>query len=73
MVVMPTFNEAENIGFMIDELVGKEFPKIKADMHLLVVDANSPDGTAKIVEEKMKNFNNLHLLKKKRKVWAPIM
>jgi dolichol-phosphate mannosyltransferase len=66
VVVMPTFNEAENIGFMIDELVGKEFPKIKADMHLLVVDANSPDGTAKIVEEKMKNFNNLHLLKKEK-------
>lgn len=66
VIVMPTFNEAENIGFMIDELLGKEFPKIRADMHLLVVDANSPDGTAKIVEEKMKNFKNLHLLKKEK-------
>lgn len=52
VIVMPTFNEAENIGFMVDELLEKEFPKINADMHLLVVDANSPDGTAKIVEEK---------------------
>jgi len=66
VIVMPTFNEAENIGWMIDELFVKEFPKIKADMHLLVVDANSPDGTAKIVEEKMKKFANLHLLKKEK-------
>ena len=66
VIVMPTFNEAENIGLMIDELLLKEFPKIKADMHLLVVDANSPDGTAKIVEEKMKKFANLHLLKKEK-------
>jgi dolichol-phosphate mannosyltransferase len=65
-IVMPTFNEAKNIGWMIDELFVKEFPKIKADMHLLVVDANSPDGTAKIVEEKMKKFANLHLLKKEK-------
>lgn len=66
VIVIPTFNEAENIGWMIDELLVKEFPKIKADMHLLVVDANSPDGTAKIVEEKMKKFANLHLLKKEK-------
>ena len=66
VIVMPTFNEAENIGAMIDKLLGEEFPKIGADMHLLVVDANSPDGTARIVEEKMKNFKNLHLLKKEK-------
>ncbi len=66
VIVMPTFNEAENIGFMIEELLGKEFPKINADMHLLVVDANSPDGTAKIVEGKMKRYKNLHLLSKKK-------
>jgi len=66
VIVMPTFNEVKNIGWMIDELFVKEFPKIKADMHLLVVDANSPDGTAKIVEEKMKKFANLHLLKKEK-------
>ena len=63
VIVMPTFNEADNIGKMIDELVGAEFPKIeKADMQLLVVDGNSPDGTGKIVEEKMKKFDRVHLL-----------
>lgn len=64
---MPTFKEAENIGRMIDELVGKEFPKIKeADMHLLVVDANSPDGTGDVVKEKMKKFDKVHLLSKEK-------
>src|SRR3990167_8402224 len=65
VIVMPTFNEAENIGPMIDELVGIEFPKITgADMHLLVVDASSPDGTSDIVEQKIKKFSSVHLLKK---------
>jgi len=64
---MPAFNEAENIAPMIEELCGKEFPKIKgAEMHLLVVDANSPDGTGKIVKEKQDKYENLHLLQKEK-------
>lgn len=67
VVIIPTYNEAENIGRMIDELVGREFPKIeKVDMHLLVVDDSSPDGTGKIVKQKMKKFENLHLLPGKK-------
>ncbi len=65
VIVMPAFNEAENIGRMVDQLLGEEFPKIKnAEMHLLVVDGNSPDGTGKIVADKKHNFKNLHLLSK---------
>jgi len=60
---MPSYNEAENITRMIEELFTKEFPQIKdAEMHLLVVDDNSPDGTGKIVKEAMKKHENLHLL-----------
>lgn len=67
VIVMPAFNERENIGWMIDELVGKEFPKIKgAEMHLLVVDANSPDGTGEVVKEKMEKYPNVHLLQKEK-------
>jgi dolichol-phosphate mannosyltransferase len=67
VIVMPTFNEADNIGKMVDELVGKEFPKIQgAEMHLLVVDASSPDGTGKIVNQKMKEHDHLHLLSKEK-------
>lgn len=63
VIIMPTYNEAENIGLMIDTLFEKEFPKIKnANMHLLIVDDNSPDGTGDIVKKKMKQHKNLHLL-----------
>jgi len=62
VIVMPAYNEAENITRMIDELVDREFPKIEgAEMHLLVVDGNSPDGTGKIVERAAKTRKNLHL------------
>lgn len=65
VIVMPAFNERENIDWIIDELAGKEFPKIKgAEMHLLVVDANSPDGTGEVVREKMKKYPNVHILQK---------
>lgn len=64
VIVMPSYNEAENVGRMIPELFEKEFPQISgAEMHLLIVDDNSPDGTGKIVEEGMKKYPNLHLLK----------
>jgi dolichol-phosphate mannosyltransferase len=67
IIVMPSYNEVRNIGWMVDELVGREFPKIKgAEMHLLVVDANSPDGTGKIVKEKLSKYENLHLLSKEK-------
>ena len=75
VIVMPSYNEAENIGRMIDELVDKEFPKISsAEMHLLVVDDNSPDGTGDVVKRAMKSRQNLHLLQgmKKGLGWAYI-
>ena len=63
VIIMPTYNEAKNIGRMIDELFNKEFPKIKkAEMHLLVVDDNSPDGTGKVVEKATQQHENLHLV-----------
>lgn len=59
---MVTYNEAKNIGRMIDVLVGEEFPQIKDhEMMLLVIDDYSPDGTGKIVREKMKMFKNVYI------------
>ena len=49
-VIMPTYNEAANIGKMIETLFETIFPAIgHADMHLVVVDDTSPDGTGAIV------------------------
>ncbi len=63
---MPTYKEAENISKMIPALFDNEFPKINADMHLLVVNdltsEGKDDGTGDIVRREMKKYKNLHLL-----------
>jgi dolichol-phosphate mannosyltransferase len=62
VIIIPTYNEKENIGRMIDVLESEIFPKIKtAQMEILVVDDKSPDGTAEIVQDKMKSFKNVTL------------
>ena len=48
VIVLPTYNERENIGLLIDELQ-IVFKSIKHQVNVLVVDDNSPDGTAAIV------------------------
>lgn len=49
-IVMPTYNEAENIKEMIPQLL-KIFDEHKIDGRILIVDDSSPDGTADIVEQ----------------------
>ncbi|MFZ5933155.1 MAG: glycosyltransferase [Patescibacteria group bacterium] len=67
VIVMPAYNEAENIGRMITELFEKEFPQIKdAEMHLLIVDDYSPDGTGDVVKKYQAKYQNLHLLQKEK-------
>ena len=46
MVVIPTYNEADNIEAMAEALFALDIP----DLHLLVVDDASPDGTGEIAE-----------------------
>lgn len=62
VIVMPTFNEVENIGRMLDVLVKNELKKINHEVEILVVDSRSPDGTAGVVREKMKRYRQVHLL-----------
>lgn len=62
VICVPTYNEAENVGRMIDVLIKDIFPKIpNHKMSLLIFDDTSPDGTWKIVQEKMKKYKNLFL------------
>jgi dolichol-phosphate mannosyltransferase len=62
VVVMPAWNEAENIKKMIDALFDQVFPKIDAEMHLLVVDNNSTDGMTKVVEDEVKKRKKLYIV-----------
>jgi len=66
IIVIPTYNEAENIEKLIKKIFSLEIP----DLEILVVDDNSPDKTAKIVEDLKSSFFNLqlHLLKREGKL-----
>ena len=48
IVIIPTYNEVDNIGPIIEE-VWKHSP----DLNILVVDDNSKDGTSAVVKRKM--------------------
>lgn len=48
-IIIPTYNEAENIIPLITEL----FRVLPHDIRILVVDDNSPDGTADLVKDYM--------------------
>ena len=70
VIIIPTYNEADNIGKMIEYLNTKTFVDIKAkknnlsqdwQMKILVVDGNSPDGTGKIVDKLSKKYSNTFL------------
>lgn len=47
-IVIPTYNEAENIPVMTAELFTLE---LKDDLHLLIVDDASPDGTGQVAKK----------------------
>lgn len=46
LVVIPTYNEIENVRLIIDAVLS-----LDVEAHVLVVDDNSPDGTARAVQE----------------------
>ena len=62
LVVIPTYNEIENIEDMINELFSL-YPEIS----ILVVDDSSPDGTAQKVKQLMENNPNLFILEQSEK------
>ncbi|MGQ9621049.1 MAG: polyprenol monophosphomannose synthase [Bacteroidales bacterium] len=63
LVIIPTYNERENIEALISAISSLD---IKFD--ILIVDDNSPDGTATAVKQLRQTFNNLHLIQKPGKM-----
>ena len=61
-IVIPTYNEAENIEPLIKQIL-----ELHPDFNIIVVDDNSPDGTGKIADalaEKDTRISVIHRLKK---------
>ena len=61
LVVIPTYNEKENIVKLISEI-------LKLKLSILIVDDNSPDQTADTVNNFFKNNKNVNVLKRKQKL-----
>jgi len=62
LIIVPTYNERENIELLI--------PAVRAvvpGVSMLVVDDNSPDGTAAYVKECARTTPGVHLLERPRK------
>ncbi|PHN05230.1 polyprenol monophosphomannose synthase [Flavilitoribacter nigricans] len=64
LVIIPTYNERENIVRMIRTVMGLE-----KDFHLLIVDDGSPDGTADLVKGLQQEFpDSLHIVERSGKL-----
>ena len=57
-VMIPTYNERENIENLIGEILNLKI----SDLHVVVVDDNSPDGTSEIVKNLSKEHPEVELL-----------
>lgn len=63
LVIIPTYNEIENIEAILRAVFSQD--KL---FHVLVIDDNSPDGTAEKVKSLQKEYSNqLHLLQRNKK------
>lgn len=68
VVILPTYNEKINIEKLIPLLIQEIFPRVKNhQMSILVVDDNSPDKTADVVQDFMKKWKNIELLQGTKK------
>lgn len=68
VIIVPTYNEKENIAKLIPLLEEEVLPKIKQhSTQILVVDDTSPDGTADVVKKLMNKWKNIELLTGEKK------
>ena len=63
LVIVPTYNELENIEELLTKVLALPY-----DLHILIVDDNSPDGTANVVKEWQKKTDRVHLLQRPGKM-----
>jgi dolichol-phosphate mannosyltransferase len=63
LVIIPTYNEKENIEKMIRKVFSLSLP-----LDLLIIEDNSPDGTADIIKSLQKEYSEtLHIIERKGK------
>ncbi|MGQ1911773.1 polyprenol monophosphomannose synthase [Marinifilum sp. RC60d5] len=63
LVIIPTYNEKENI----EAIIRKVF-SLSTAFDILIIEDNSPDGTAQIIKKLQKEFTALHIIERKGKL-----
>jgi len=63
VVIVPTYNEKDNIATVIDKLTA-----LNLDLHILVIDDNSPDGTGDIVKNLQKKNEHIFIIERSGKL-----
>lgn len=63
IVIIPTYNEIDNISKMLTTLV-----RLYPELNVLIIDDGSPDGTAAIVKKFGEKYENIHLIQRSGKL-----
>lgn len=64
LIIIPTYNEKENIGRMIHKIFSLVHP-----FHVLIIEDNSPDGTADVIRALQKQYTDrLHMIERAGKL-----
>ena len=63
LVITPTYNERKNIKNFIEKIFNAG-----AELHLLVIDDNSPDKTSDLVNDMKTSYPNIFLIKRPKKL-----
>jgi dolichol-phosphate mannosyltransferase len=61
-VVMPTYNEAENLGPIVHSTSGELERLVPGEHRILIVDDNSPDGTGVLADELARELDSVEVL-----------
>lgn len=57
LIIIPTYNEAENLEPMVEAI------QIQSrDLHILIIDDNSPDGTGEIADRLSREYSTVHVM-----------
>jgi dolichol-phosphate mannosyltransferase len=63
LIIIPTYNEADNVSKIIPEVLSQD-----EGFNVLIVDDNSPDGTAKLVKDMQRTNSRIHLIERPNKL-----
>lgn len=66
-IVIPTYNEKENIELLIPQIEQLFYKKYNRNFEIIIVDDNSPDGTAQLAIKLNKKYGNIRVIKRKKR------